>query len=264
MNKKLVIWCFYDDAGRSYWNALKDNPRYEVYSFGINDRDDENYYKMDLSLTNPNLISDLKKLPQPDLLLASPPCTAFSITNPCRAYNVENVDVNGIPTNFIFTLKSKRDIDRYSKKAQPRAKRDYFKTMKEFINGISCANGLMYVIRELGIRHYIIENPKSSFLWKYLFNVIPIWDLNALNHTYYSAYNSNYPHKPTSFFYSRTWVLPIFGGLMDGLDLKTEKGETNVRTDMLGKTQRSDIPPELVRHIVSVVEEYINEEKDNN
>jgi hypothetical protein len=79
--QRTVIWALYDDAKSSYKNAITKFfcNKYQIHSIGINDvyfKKSLNYFyhKIDLSLNNYNLINQLKKLPKPAIILASPPC----------------------------------------------------------------------------------------------------------------------------------------------------------------------------------------------
>lgn len=63
----------------SYNEALKEYDWVQNYSIGIIEHKEvENYYKIDLSCFNVNLIKELSKLPKPDVIIASPPCESWS------------------------------------------------------------------------------------------------------------------------------------------------------------------------------------------
>jgi hypothetical protein len=71
----------YDDAESSYKNTIQKyfDGKFEVHSVGINNvifpkTNRYFYHRIDLSLCNFNLINDLRKLPKPDIIMASPPC----------------------------------------------------------------------------------------------------------------------------------------------------------------------------------------------
>ena len=81
MENKKIIWCLFDDANGS-WNKFSREREKEHYiSIGINDNDWDNYYKIDLSIQNDKLITELEKLPKPDIIVASPPCESWSIAD---------------------------------------------------------------------------------------------------------------------------------------------------------------------------------------
>lgn len=57
--------------------------KFEIHSIGINkkrfpEKYFYKYHQIDLSLSNPNLIEQLKNLQHPDIILASPPCESWS------------------------------------------------------------------------------------------------------------------------------------------------------------------------------------------
>ena len=75
----MVVWSLFDDNAMSYNEALKEYDWVQNYSIGIIEHKEvENYYKIDLSCFNVNLIKVLSKLPKPDVIIASPPCESWS------------------------------------------------------------------------------------------------------------------------------------------------------------------------------------------
>lgn len=85
-----IIFALFDDGKRSYFNALKDNPKYKVISIGINKKhqENENYKIIDLRISNEKLFEELDKLAKPDIILASPPCESWSqADNPCNMWS---------------------------------------------------------------------------------------------------------------------------------------------------------------------------------
>lgn len=62
---KKVIWALFDDGYGSWHNLNQDE--YTIISIGINSNDWENYHQIDLRLSNPNLVKQLRMLP-PQLL----------------------------------------------------------------------------------------------------------------------------------------------------------------------------------------------------
>ncbi|WP_259637531.1 DNA cytosine methyltransferase [Mycoplasmopsis fermentans] len=63
----------------SYFKALQNNENCVIYSIGIQEHKDlKNYYNIDFSLNNVNLINQLKLIPKPDIIIASPPCESWS------------------------------------------------------------------------------------------------------------------------------------------------------------------------------------------
>lgn len=77
----MIVWCLYDDANGSWNKYSKEQNENTFISIGINNNDWDNYYKIDLSIQNENLIKELWQLPKPDIIVASPPCESWSIAD---------------------------------------------------------------------------------------------------------------------------------------------------------------------------------------
>ena len=187
MNK--IIWALFDD-GYGSWNKLgKTN----ILSFGCNENKEwKNYYKIDLSITNENLIKQLEKLPKPDIIIASPPCESWSIANnQQRLWRIQkgrNIEV--------FT---QQDINNNNNKHKPQLKRYYYRSWKTTLLGISTALATAQIIQHFKPKIWIIENPKTSKIWEF-FNENIILDGKIENNTYYNNYNDvDFSKKPTKF-----------------------------------------------------------------
>jgi len=80
--RKQVVWALFDDGNCSYKKAIEKffNNEFIVYCFGINkrpfkDKQNYKYIELNLSITNiDKILSELNKLPKPDIIMASPPC----------------------------------------------------------------------------------------------------------------------------------------------------------------------------------------------
>lgn len=74
-----VIYALFDDGEQSVKKSMEPLG-YEVYSFGIQDKD--TVIKCDLTNLE-EFFKVSKKLPLPDYIMANPPCETFSICTSC-------------------------------------------------------------------------------------------------------------------------------------------------------------------------------------
>lgn len=230
----------YDDAESSYKNAIKQHFSHleiEVHSVGINDikfpkSNKYFYHRIDLSLSNFNLLKQLKdELPKPDIILASPPCESWSGAD-CNGKMFRSIDEKG---NWF--VNNRKYYDEYNKNAHP-VKRRYFEQKERGrILGESTIGATIEIIEHFKPKVWVIENPQTSKTWlfqKYHWNFYGIENL-----TYYSSYDNNFSPKPT-----------IFKSNIK-LNLKKEKAKGN--KDHMAKGsygKRSSIPQELIRDLI--------------
>lgn len=225
-----VIWALYDD-GYGSWNKLnKDN----IISIGINDNNWNNYKKIDISLNNHNLIKDLKKLPKPYTIIASPPCESWSIAdNQQRLYRKS--DKNNI------TLFNKNDINRNNEMMHKCRKRDYYKQWRTWLLGASTALALNQIIEYFKPEVWIIENPQSSKIWEFLDNFGTVKGIRNVAH--YNVYDYNFTKKPTCF--------------LSNINLELKKGKVKSCkkwSEISGYTLRAAIPNGLIKDILTKIE----------
>lgn len=160
---------------------------------GINDNAEwNNYYKIDLSMGNYELIEQLSKLPKPDIIVASPPCESWSIAdNSRRAYRTS--------TSNTIIVYNYNDYVRLNNEGK--LKRDYFRQQRKRIMGESTIMAAMYIIETFKPSVWVIENPRTSKIWEYIENFKGEYMSNAIeNNTNYNCYdNENFTKKPTRF-----------------------------------------------------------------
>ena len=242
-NNKKVVWALYDDGNCSYKKAIEKyfDGKYVVYCVGINeppfeDTEDYKYRQIDLSIINSKLIKQLSKLPQPDIILASPPCESWS-TADCNGRMFKRIDDKG---NWI--VKNKNFYDEYNKKCNPVKRRYFIQKEKSRILGEATIGATIEIIKHFNPKIWIIENPQSSKTWtyqKYHWNF-----LGNENLAYYSSYDSDFSKKPT-----------IFKSNFK-LNLKTNKTQSN--KDHMSKgsySKRSSIPSLLIKDIFDQLED---------
>lgn len=72
----MIVWDLFGGGQNSVYEALKDNPQYDVYTFDVTEPTRAKQYVLDLS--NDNVLEELDKYPQPEIIVASPLCQSFS------------------------------------------------------------------------------------------------------------------------------------------------------------------------------------------
>ena len=238
IKRNFVVWALYDDAESSYKKAIKKYfKNIDVHSVGINnvtfsEKQNFFYHKIDLSLNNFNLIDDLKKLPKPDIILASPPCESWSGAD-CAGKMFRSIDKNG---NWI--VKNKKYYDKYNKTAHPVKRRYFIQKERSRLIGESTIGGTIEIIQHFKPSIWVIENPQSSKTWQFQKNH---WDFNGIeNLTYYSSYDKNFSPKPTIFKSNIHLNL---------LSIKQKGNRDHMAKGSYGK--RSSIPELLIKHIVN-------------
>lgn len=228
---KKIIWALFDD-GNGSWNKLDENKDYQIISIGINDNDWENYYKIDLSLNNFNLIKELSKLPKPDIIIASPPCESWSGAD-CGGSIWKRLESN------LWELNNRDYYKNYNQECKPNKRRNFIKKEQNRIIGESTAGGVCMIIEHFKPKVWIIENPQTSKIWKFYKNH---WNLIGIeNIAHYSSYNQNFSKKPTNF--------------MSNIELHLKRnGETGNREHMNScYDNRSEIPKELLNDILNKI-----------
>lgn len=229
----------YDDAESSYKNAIQkfySKLNVEVHSIGINDvkftkSSKYFYHRIDLSLNNFNLINDLKQLPKPDIILASPPCESWSGAD-CNGRMLRKINEHGD-----WHVKNSNFYDEYNKDCHPVKRRKFIQKERSRLIGESTVGGTIEIINHFKPKVWVIENPKTSLTWKfqeYHWNFLGI-----MNSTYYSSYDSNFSLKPTIF--------------KSNIKINFTKEKTKGNKDHMARgsySKRSSIPSELIHEIL--------------
>ena len=232
MENKKIIWCLFDDANGS-WNKFSREREKEHYiSIGINDNDWDNYYKIDLSIQNDTLITELEKLPKPDIIVASPPCESWSIADNQRRLWRKQVG----RMIEVFTYQDELE----NRKIFNNGKRDYYKQWKTTLNGISTILGTLKIIDYFKPKYWVIENPATSKIWEFINENVKLEGFK--NKAYYNAYNIEFTKKPTIFFSNLELKLKL-----DNIKQIRKWEETS------GYITRSSIPKELLKDIIEQI-----------
>ncbi|MGC4386810.1 DNA methyltransferase, partial [Streptococcus suis] len=176
----------------------------EVYPIGLDIENKKNHF-IPLNLADYSrifgdnkLFDTLDKLPHPDLVIASPPCESWSNAsamadgNACwKQEDLSDSLFQPQTQPSMFTIRTSRDYElayhnyRYDRQFMKR------------VNGELCAFNTIEIIKRYQPNYWIIENPASGRLWKYIEQIIG-FHLPYKNPTRYNNYD--YPlQKPTKF-----------------------------------------------------------------
>jgi len=258
--KKMIVWALFDSGNGSYTKGVKDlNDKglcdIEIHPIGIDiERKNNHFINLNLAdysrLFGDNTLFDtLDKLPKPDLIIASPPCESWSnasaIPNGNACWKKEDLSDSLFEPQkepSPFTIRSNSDYE------QAYNNYKYDRQFMKRINGELCAFNTIEIIKRYKPMYFVIENPASGRLWKYIDEVIG-FKLPHLNLTRYNNYD--YPlQKPTK-----------FASNLD-LELKNDIIKQEIEWGKFSKSynERSNIPQKLVIDIFSkVYNEFLKE-----
>lgn len=260
--KKMIVWALFDSGNGSYTKAIKTlneakEANIDVYPIGIDiEHKNSHFIELDLAdykrLFGDNTLFDtLDKLPKPDLIIASPPCeswsTASSIKNGNACWKQEDLsDSLFVPQKepSMFTIRTSKDYEE--------AYNNYYydRQFMKRVNGELCVFNTIEIIKRYEPSYFIIENPASGRIWKYIEDVMGFC-LPYKNLTRYNNYD--YPiQKPTKF------ASNLF------LNLNNEVKPSKVEWKYFSRSynERSNIPQKLLLDIFKTVIKHF-EEKTN-
>ena len=261
--QKMIVWALFDSGNGSYTKAINTlnssgGANIEVYPIGI-DIENKNNHFIPLNLADYSrlfgdnkLFDTLDKLPHPDLIIASPPCESWSnasaIANGNACWKQEDLSDSlfepQIPPSM-FTIRAKKDYeDAYN---NYRYDRQFMKR----VNGELCAFNTIEIIKRYQPKYWIIENPATGRLWKYIETIIG-FPLPYKNPTRYNNYD--YPlQKPTKF------ASNLF------LNLNNDINPAEVEWGNFSKSynERSNIPQQLLLDIFQTVLNQFEKETEN-
>lgn len=241
-----IVWALFDDDNRSYYKALNDLPDVRVISIGIKNNDGPDYFKCDLSITNPELKQMLDKLPKPDIIYASPPCESWSIAD--NQQKCFTSVFNDGETSTLRVTRNHKWYDNHNDKCPKTMRRNFFKQDRSRLIGESTISGTLWIINEYRPKHWVIENPATSMIWDYIdcyFEPDGVI-MGYKNKARYNNYDKTFTQKPTIFLSN------IKLELLNDI-IPQEKRWEQVR----GYTQRSSIPKSLIMNIQRQLEESI-------
>lgn len=257
----MIVWALFDSGNGSYTKAIKTlnssggGANIEVYPIGI-DIENKNNHFIPLNLADYSrlfgdntLFDTLDKLPHPDLIIASPPCESWSnasaIANGNACWKQEDLSDSLFKPQIspsIFTIRANKDYkDAYNNY-------QYDRQFMKRVNGELCAFNTIEIIKRYQPKYWIIENPASGRLWRYIEEIMD-FKLPYLNPTRYNNYGYQI-QKPTK-----------FASNLD-LGLKNDIIKQDIEWCNFSKSynERSNIPQELVIDILKKVKKELEDE----
>lgn len=256
----MIVWALFDSGNGSYTKGVKelnekDLCNIDVYPIGI-DIEKRNNHFINLNLADYSrlfgdntLFNTLDKLPKPDLIIASPPCESWSnasaIPNGNACWKKEDLSDSLFKPQrepSPFTIRNKRDYE------QAYNNYKYDRQFMKRVNGELCIFNTVEIIKRYKPNYFVIENPSTGRIWRYIKDVIG-FELPFNNQTRYNNYG--YPiQKPTK-----------FASNID-LNLNNEVNKPKLKwEDFSGSyNERSNIPLDLVKEIFTrIYKEFANE-----
>lgn len=245
-NTKYVVWALYDDSESSYKKGIKKyfDGLFSVHSIGINnivfpENNNYFYHKIDLSLSNFNLFNQLKELPRPDIILASPPCESWSGAD-CGGKMFRSINDKGE-----WIVMNRSYYSSYNNNCHPVKKRYFEQKEMGRILGESTIGATIRIIETYKPKVWVIENPQTSKTWDFQKHH---WSFNGeMNLTYYSSYDNSFSPKPTIFKSNKKF----------NLISKKEKGN-NLHMAKGNYSKRSSIPLDLIKDLVQQIIHFID------
>lgn len=249
----MIVWALFDSGNGSYTKGVKDlNDKglcdIEIHPIGI-DIEHKNSHFINLNLADYSrlfgdntLFDTLDRLPRPDLIIASPPCESWSnasaIPNGNACWKKEDLSDSLFEPQrepSPFTIRSNSDYE------QAYNNYKYDRQFMKRVNGELCVFNTIEIIKRYEPKFFIIENPASGRIWRYIEEVMG-FELPFKNPTRYNNYG--YPiQKPTK-----------FASNLD-LGLRNDIIKQDVEWKYFSRfyNERSNIPGELVKEIFKKV-----------
>ena len=243
----MIVWALFDSGNGCYKQVADTMEELELYSVGL-DVQNKNTHFINLNLASYDYVSKeneihktLDKLPQPDLIIASPPCESWSIASNMKDGNACWKQEKGDDCLFApqvplskFTIRDYKDYEDY----QFYPERQFIKR----INGELCTFNLIEIIKKYKPKYYIIENPASSRIWEYIEKILG-FSIKFDNLVRYGNYDDYPVSKPTKF---KSNIKLKLNDKPINSKIKFSDWEKSYNT-------RSDIPLSLVKEIFQQV-----------
>lgn len=245
----MIVWALFDSGNGCYTQAaMQCNaiPGYsiEIYPIGI-DIESKNSHFINLNLADygrmfgdKTLFDTLDKLPQPDLIIASPPCESWSVASAMWGGNASWKQEKGSGCELSkFTIRNSVDYE------LPHVQFKYERSFLNRINGELCIYNTIEIIKRYQPSVYVIENPASSRIWHYIADILN-FKIPFDNLTYYNNYGYQL-RKPTRFKSNINLNLRCD---------KSIKADKDWREFSKSYNERSNIPIPLILDIYANVE----------
>ncbi|QIW62351.1 hypothetical protein [Mycoplasmopsis gallinacea] len=165
MKQKLIVWDLFGGGNNSVYKSLIDSDKYEIHTIDITVPERKTQYDVDLSQDFKVLKKFFDKLPQPDIIVASPLCQSFSSV----------LSMKGGGTCFWkYKDSSKTCLTERTKEEFEQLKSGFTRYLKAdnqlFIKrlGEKCIDNTLSIIKHYKPKYFYIENPHNSLMWKYI------------------------------------------------------------------------------------------------
>lgn len=255
-----VIWALFDSGNGCYKEAVETYfpQQFEIYSIGL-DKENKHHHFLSLDLSdygqlfdNHTLFETLDKLPQPDIILASPPCESWS-----NATNIKDGSIywkrpvirnlfGDFRTND-FALVTKKEF--YKKTRNWASNPDFTKMLYSRMNGELCALNTTRIIQHYQPKIFVIENPSYGKLWRYYRHVLNF--SGTKNIVCYNDYDENFSQKPTCFYSNLDLQLKVPQYKQAKFTIGSgKKAKTRHQKVISGYNKRSNIPLLLIKDIL--------------
>lgn len=195
-NNKYVCWALFDSETGDYMRTVRKyfDDKIEVYGVGISHygKDTPNYLNFNLADFSELFGGEnigrrlLKRLPKPDIIVASPPCESWSHMTSINNGNIhwKRYASRLFPENKVFQLQDVKVQTGFVKNAG-------IKTFYTRVNGELCHQNTWEIIKVTKPKVFMVENP-DNYSWEYIHQYIaggiPKIYMNRL---VYSAYDPN-------------------------------------------------------------------------
>jgi len=256
IESKIIVWDFFGGTQNSVYEALKDYVDYEVYTFDITPPTRQKHFYVDLSSDDCIIKINKLNIPEPDVMVFSPPCDSFSSVLSMRGGGT----VCWVERNGRLEYRSKADFE--INKTGFHRYLDYSKQLDRALLGEKLLNNSLKIIKYFKPKSWYIENPRTSLMWKYIMLNTDFCNVNSelsiFNRVKYGNYGFPTP-KATIFLSNIDLNLNNDKVIHDGVNYvegeKWKRGKNHLyslaRSNFggIGKSRRSEIPKKLIREI---------------
>ena len=192
-SKKLICWALFDSETGDYTSTVHKyfNDEVDIYGVGISHYGKNTDRYVNYNLADFGELFDgegigkklLKLLPQPDIIVASPPCESWSHMTSINNGNIhwKRYASRLYPENKVFQL---QDIDVESKFV----KSSGIKTFYGRVNGELCHQNTWEIIKTVRPKVFMVENP-DNYSWEYIEKYVHDMPKIHRNLLVYSAYD---------------------------------------------------------------------------
>ena len=263
---KLVCWALFDSETGDYMSTVRHYfaDKIDIYGVGLSHygKNTDHYVNFDLSdfseLFGGGNIADklLKILPQPDIIVASPPCESWSHMTGINNGNIhwKRYASKLFPENKIFQL---QDVDVQT----GFVKNNGIKTFYTRVNGELCHQNTWEIIKRVKPKVFMVENPDNyswEYIHKYIAGGIPKIHMNNL---VYSAYEpERFSPKKEVFGSNLKLKLKRYGIYKNGNSIKATCDKNGFISKDYGT--RSKIPELALKDFFEQAIDFIEREKN--